>query len=130
MRRALAVTLASIALLLAACGPSTTPPTPTPGPAMTPSASGARSVVPPESAAVVDAALVDGASHLNVRRDTLRVDRVESRDWPDASLGCPQPGLLYSQVVTPGYLVVIASDSHQLEYHTDSRSRVILCSET
>ncbi len=132
MRRALALALASIALMLAACGPSTTPPTPTPTPlaAAIPPASGATLVVPPESAALVDAALDDAASHLNVSRDTLRVDQVESRDWPDASLGCPQPGQLYSQVVTPGYLVMIASGGHQLEYHTDSRSRVMLCGET
>jgi hypothetical protein len=129
--RVLAGTLASIALLLAACGPSTTPtPTPIFGAATTPPVSGATSVVPPQSAAVVDAALTDAASHLNVSRDTLRVDQVESRDWPDSSLGCPQPGELYSQVVTPGFEVMIASGSHRLEYHTDTRSRVTLCSET
>src|SRR5262249_9309142 len=129
MRRALALTLASIALVVAACGPSTVPATPTPVAAATPPDSGATPVVPPESAAVVDAALADAASHLNVSRDTVRVSRVEPRTWPDASLGCPQPGQLYSQVVTPGYLVIIVAGSRQLEYHTDERSWVTLCSE-
>ncbi len=87
-------------------------------------------MVPPESAAAVDAALADAANHLSVSRDALRVDRVEAREWPDSSLGCPQPGQLYSQVVTPGYVVVIAADAHQLEYHTDSRSSATLCSES
>jgi hypothetical protein len=87
-------------------------------------------VVPPESAAAVDAATTDAASHLGVSRDTLRVEQVQSRKWPDSSLGCPQPGQLYSQVVTPGYLIVISSGSHQLEYHTDERTRVTLCTET
>jgi hypothetical protein len=129
MRRALALTLASIPLLLAACGQGTTPSTPTPAAAPSP-VPGASPVVPPESAAAVDAAFADAATHLSVNRDTLRVDQVVSRDWPDSSLGCPQPGQLYSQVVTPGFVVIIVSGSHQLEYHTDSRSRVTLCSET
>jgi hypothetical protein len=124
MPRALALTLVSMALVLAACGPSTTPAAPTPAD------SGATPVVPPESAAAVDAALADAARHLNVSRDTLRVDQVEPREWPDASLGCPQPGQLYSQVVTSGYLIMIANSGKQLEYHTDDRSRVTLCHET
>src|SRR5215475_7566537 len=112
MRRALAITLASIGLVLVACGPSATLATPEPVAGATLPASGATLVVPPEAAAVVDAALTDAASHLSVSRDTLRVGQVQPRDWPDASLGCPQPGQLYSQVVTPGFLVTIASGSH------------------
>jgi hypothetical protein len=129
MRRALAIALASFPLLLAACRADTAPSTPTPAAALSP-ASGASPVVSPESAAAVDAALADAATHLSVSRDALRVDQVESREWPDASLGCPQPGQLYSQIVTPGYLVMIASGNHRLEYHTDTRSRVALCDET
>jgi hypothetical protein len=87
-------------------------------------------MVPPESAAVVDAAKTDAASHLGVSRDTLQVEQVQQREWPDSSLGCPQPGQLYSQVVTPGYLVVINAAGKRLEYHTDDRARVMLCRET
>lgn len=87
-------------------------------------------MVSPESAAVVDAAVTDAASHLGVSRDTLHVDQVEPRQWPDSSLGCPQPGQLYSQIVTPGFLIVISSGAHQLEYHSDDRTRVTLCTET
>jgi hypothetical protein len=123
MRRALALGLAVIVWILTACGSNTTSPTPTP-------VAGASPVVPPESAAAVGAAMSDAASHLGVTPDTLRVDQVQSREWSDSSLGCPQPGQLYSQVITPGYLIVISSGSHQLEYHTDERTRVTLCRET
>ncbi|MBV9578655.1 MAG: hypothetical protein JO057_08710 [Chloroflexi bacterium] len=87
-------------------------------------------MIPPESAAVVDAAITDAAGHLGVSRDTLQVQQVQARQWPDSSLGCPQSGQQYSQMVTPGYLIVISSGTHQLEYHTDDRARVMLCSET
>ena len=85
---------------------------------------------PPDSQAAVDAALNDAAAHLGVNRDQLQVDQVEAREWGDSSLGCPRPGLLYSQIVTAGFLIIISTGPKQLEYHTDSRGRVVLCKET
>lgn len=40
-----------------------------------------------------------------VSRDTVTNIRIRSIDWPDSSLGCPEPGAEYLQKVTPGYLV-------------------------
>src|SRR5207253_10891697 len=79
---------------------------------------------------VVDAALNDAASHLGTTRDQLHVEQVESREWPDSALGCPQPGVMYAQVVTPGFLIVISAGGKRLEYHTDSRGTVKLCQES
>jgi hypothetical protein len=85
----------------------------------------------PDAQLAIDAALQDAASHLAVPNNQLRVDQVEPHKWPDSSLGCPQPGMMYSQIVTPGFLIVISSTSgKQLEYHTDGGSRVVLCKET
>ena len=86
--------------------------------------------IPPEAASAVDVAMTDAASHLSVSRDQLRLEQVTPTQWPDSSLGCPQPGLMYSQIVTPGYLIVISSGGQQLEYHTDMRSRLTLCRES
>jgi hypothetical protein len=89
--------------------------------------------VPSEAASAVDAALTDAATHLGVSKDQLRVEQVEAKEWPDSSLGCPQPGQLYSQIVTPGYLIIISSSApgaSQLEYHADARSRVTLCHQS
>jgi hypothetical protein len=66
---------------------------------------------------------------LGVSETDVRVERVEPREWPDASLGCPQPGVLYAQVLTSGYLVVLGGGGKQLEYHTDERGRAVLCQE-
>jgi len=43
----------------------------------------------------------------------------EPVEWPDTSLGNPQPGMFYAQVITPGYKIILEADSHQYEYHTD-----------
>jgi hypothetical protein len=77
----------------------------------------------------VDAALADAAVHLGVSRADLQVERVEAHVWADSSLGCPKPGLMYSQIVTPGYLIVIAAGARNLEYHSDARGNVVLCQE-
>jgi hypothetical protein len=87
----------------------------------------AATPVPAAAQAVVDAALRDASGRLGVPRDQLAVVRIEVREWSDTSLGCPQPGQMYAQVITPGYLIIISGRGRQLEYHTDTRGRVVLC---
>ena len=105
--------------------------TPTPIPAVATTTPALRAVTPsPQAQPAVDVVLRDAAAHLGVSVDQLRVIQVEARQWPDSSLGCPQPGFFYSQIVTPGYLIVVTGAGKQLEYHTDATgSRVVLCHE-
>jgi hypothetical protein len=78
-----------------------------------------------------DAAVREAAQHLGANQSDLRIERTEPRDWPDAALGCPTQGVLYAQVITPGYLIVISGAGKTLEYHTDERGRVVrLCQES
>jgi hypothetical protein len=145
MRRAHMVLLAAAALasVQSACGPaaqnqSPAPPTSSQVPAaQSASISPVASVLPgsspdPEAQTSIDAAVRDAAAHLNVGVAELRVEQVEARQWSDSSLGCPRPGVMYSQVVTPGFLIVIreaGAGGKQLEYHSDARGRVVLCQE-
>ena len=84
-----------------------------------------------EVQAAVDAALRDAAGRLSLATGAgdIHVQQVEARQWPDSSLGCPRQGVMYSQIVTPGYLVVISAAGKQLEYHADSRGRIVFCQE-
>jgi hypothetical protein len=52
-----------------------------------------------------------------VKRITLT--EIETIDWPDASLGCPQEGKIYAQLVTNGYRLVLPDGTANIEYHTD-----------
>jgi hypothetical protein len=67
------------------------------------------------------------AADLGVLPETVQVVTMEPRDWPDSSLGCPQPDMLYAQVVTPGYLVLVEVSGERIEYHTDDRGTVVRC---
>jgi hypothetical protein len=82
--------------------------------------------VPPEALPAVAEARADAAKRTGVSEGAWAIDRVEAREWPDGSLGCPQPGMMYAQVVTPGYLIRLRADSRSLEYHSGGR-RTVYC---
>jgi len=60
----------------------------------------------------------DLASRLSISVESIVVVSSEAVDWPDGSLGCPQPGQDYVQVITPGYRIVLAVGETYYEYHT------------
>ena len=75
---------------------------------------------------LVALATADAARRTGAAPGDVRIARVESREWPDRSLGCPRPGMGYAQAITPGYLIVAEAAGQQLEYHTD-HAQVVLC---
>ncbi len=82
--------------------------------------------VPP---AILDSARQALADHLAVAPEDLTLTGAEARDWSDSSLGCPEPGTPYLQVITPGYLLEF-SDAQGQTYaiHTsDTGEPLILC---
>jgi hypothetical protein len=85
----------------------------------------------PEAQRAIEAAISAAAQHSGIPAGQLGIERIEAREWSDSSLGCPQPGFFYAQVITPGYLILlaIAGSTKRLEYHTDMRGRAILCHE-
>ena len=47
--------------------------------------------------------------------------------WPDGSLGCPQPGQVYTQALVDGYHVVLDADGDELDYRVGSGGSFNLC---
>jgi len=76
---------------------------------------------------VVALAHEDLAQRLGLKPEAIQVVSVQAVDWPDTSLGCPEPGMMYAQVITPGYRVMLEAESRRYEYHTDTVHHVILC---
>jgi hypothetical protein len=75
-----------------------------------------------EAPAVV-AAAENLAAGLDLPADEIVVLAVEEVTWPNSGLGCPKPGMMYAQVLTPGYRVTLQAGSQAAIYHTD-RSEV------
>jgi len=65
---------------------------------------------------------------LNVDLDQIEVVFVTKIDWPDASLGCPQKGMFYAQVIIPGYKVILKVDEDQYDIHVGEGHAVICVS--
>ena len=76
--------------------------------------------------APVMAAVADLAARVGVAQDTITVASIEEVTWPDASLGNPQPGNMYAQVLTPGYRVFLMAAGERYEYHTDMGTSLTL----
>jgi hypothetical protein len=77
--------------------------------------------------ALVELAKADLAEQLNIEPDQIHAVESRAVDWPDASLGCPQPDMEYSTVITPGFWILLEAGDMQYPYHTDQAKQVILC---
>jgi hypothetical protein len=66
---------------------------------------------------LVTDAVADLAGRLGIGTDEVAVVDALAVTWPDSSLGCPQPGMMYSQVLTKGTLVVLEAGGKRYEYH-------------
>jgi len=51
----------------------------------------------------------DLAKRLSIEVDQIGLIEAKAVEWSDTSLGCPKPGMMYAQVITPGYRVVPSS---------------------
>ena len=77
----------------------------------------------------MDLAKRDLAERLGVSTYEIGIVSVEAVEWPDASLGCPKPGMMYAQVITPGYRIILEVGGKRYEYHSDWGKQVVLCAE-
>ncbi len=76
---------------------------------------------------VVQLAATNLAKDLNIAPDQVEIRSVEQREWSDSSLGCPEPGRAYMQVITPGYKVILFANGREYEYHTNMQNMAIRC---
>jgi hypothetical protein len=67
------------------------------------------------------------ARELGVAPEAVSIVSLEPVAWPDSALGCPQPGEVYLDVITPGYRVVVDIDGQEYELHADERGNVVRC---
>ncbi len=70
------------------------------------------------------------ADELNEDEGEFKLDSSEKVGWSDASLGCPQEGYSYAQVITPGYKLVFNLEDMHYAVHTSSDgSNMVVCGD-
>jgi hypothetical protein len=70
--------------------------------------------------AKLDLTLITGIDMVKIKTEST-----EEFIFSDASLGIEQPGVDYTQVITPGYIIILKADGKTYEYHA-SGERIVL----
>lgn len=78
---------------------------------MPPLPSGTPAPVPPQHWQ----AILDDLARREVKGTATLVSS-EAVTWPDSSLGCPSPGVMYTQALVDGLRVVVEADGRQFDY--------------
>lgn len=108
-------------------------PTLRPGLAITPEGATAAAVPPASGNAgevpqdLLGAMVADLAQRLSVDPTAVAVVTGEAITWPDGAMGCPQPGMVYQQVLIDGYKVVLAVGADEYAYHAAAAGDFLLC---
>jgi hypothetical protein len=61
-------------------------------------------------------AVKDLAARLGVAASSIIVAEAAEAMWPDTSLGMPEPGRMYAQMLTEGFRVVLEAAGKKFEY--------------
>ncbi len=127
--------LAGMGLLSACVVATTTPSSTLPAPASStpvaiqvtslPPTAGVEAGTPTPMA--LQAAIEDLAGRTGLSASSIQIMSIAPEDWPNPSLGCPKMGVLYAQVIVPGYRLVLNAAGELYEYHTDQGTRAITC---
>lgn len=83
----------------------------------------------PSSGSIEEQAREALADWLRISTGEIEVIKVEQVEWPDTSLGCPEPGMVYAQVIVPGWRVVMRVGGEVYEYHSGD-DHTVLCHES
>jgi hypothetical protein len=78
---------------------------------------------------LVDQAKEDLAQRLSVEMEQIELLAVESVVWPDSSLGCPEPGMAYLQVLSDGVSILLAAEGRAYQYHSGGSRGPFLCEQ-
>jgi hypothetical protein len=76
---------------------------------------------------LLDTAKADLAQQLSISPSEINLVTALEVTWPDSSLGCPQPGTAYAQVLTDGFLIRLEANGNIHEYHGDTNGQVVSC---
>ena len=108
-------------------GQPTAPPTATTAPTSAPRPAAPTPRPLTELDQAVQAAQADLAGRLGVSAQAVQVAEAAEVEWPNLAMGCPEPGMMYGQVIVPGFRVVLQAGGQLYQYHGDRKGTMKLC---
>lgn len=76
---------------------------------------------------LVNMAKEDLVQRLTIPTEEIELVEAKAVVWPDSSLGCPQPGMSYLQVLEEGALIIVRARGNDYEYHAGGDRGLFLC---
>lgn len=75
----------------------------------------------------VATAIADLVERLGVAPDAIEVVSVDEVTWPDGSIGCPLPGMRYTQALVNGSRIVLRVDGVDYQYNSGGGREPFYC---
>lgn len=81
----------------------------------------------PPPRALLQAVSADAAARAGVGPAAVSLVGARAVEWPDGSLGCPQPGMVYTQAIVAGWQIVVRAADRDYDYRVVAADRFRLC---
>jgi hypothetical protein len=91
-----------------------------PTPAVTP----VTGEVPP---VLLESILKDLSERTGVSQEKISVVQAQEIIWNDGSMGCPKPGVFYTQALVNGFQVILEVGDQKYDYHASETGYYVLC---
>lgn len=85
--------------------------------------------VPAELETLVKEISADLEKRAGAKPEEVALTQIEAVTWPDGSLGCPQPGMMYTMAIVEGYRITYKVAGEAYYYHTAGGKRFNYCDE-
>ena len=79
-----------------------------------------------DPSAAISAAREALAVRLGVAASQIEVLSVEEVMWSNTSIGCPEPDRQYSDVIVPGFRIILEYEGQKYEYHTNEDGTMVV----
>lgn len=76
---------------------------------------------------LIDAVLADLLQRTGEERSAINVVSAQAVTWSDGSLGCPKPGVMYTQALVDGFQIIFDVAGERYDYHLSDNGNFVLC---
>ena len=102
-------------LLVTACAPDSAPTEEPSSPNQEPTPTN----IPEDLTPVQLAAITAFSENLGLPTESIKLVSTEAVDWPDGCLGVQEEGGMCTQVITPGFRIILEANGREVEYRTN-----------
>ncbi len=71
--------------------------------------------------------LDDAATRTGAARASITIAEATAETWPTGALGCPSPGVMYTQAIVNGWKVILEAGGTRIDYRASGPGRFRVC---